>query len=111
MLLLERDAQHSVYEHVVSEAAYLQDRPQVCSQVEQLQQRWDHMYADSEDRSQVLQRALVAWASLDDHLTKVQELEDSLEDKLKTQPGKHSTELAILDKELGAYKVCENTFC
>ena len=106
--LEKQDQQQEVFDHLMEEASYMMNRPQVASDAEQLQKRWDQMATRSDDCSQVVLRALEAWTAYSEDVGEVQRVKGQLEERLAEEPKTNSIHIAVLSKELDAYRVRMN---
>lgn len=101
----ELDEHRDIYDHLMEEASHMMDRPEVGREAEGLRKRWDRMETASDDRSQLVLRALEAWTGYTEDVGEIQRVEDRLDDRLSEEPNIHSIHAEVLSKQLGSYKV------
>ena len=103
--LVDRDEQQPIFELLIAESRHLSDKPEVASQVAELQRRWDEVYNRSEKRTQQLHAAQVAWTKFENVVGELERSQSQIAEVTTTVPNLYATEVPSLEKQLSTHKV------
>jgi hypothetical protein len=81
------------------------DQPNVPSEMEALQSRWNDIIGSSEDRSHKVEKMYGAWAAYDQEINNFDEVLEKLQGRTAEEPNLHSTDVQVLEHELAIGKV------
>ncbi|KAK3089398.1 hypothetical protein FSP39_003323 [Pinctada imbricata] len=102
--LNECEENFPVFEKLNTEAGYLMEQPNMASDMEALQKRWNDIIGCSEERSHKVDKALGAWSAFDNELNNFDEVLEKFQKKLEEEPNMATTDVQVLEHELALSK-------